>query len=113
MFLHTIRQTIVSSKMKNSNKFYVLYIKREALLHSSSGMSWKISGGLRDPLDDELSSSPHGSFTKVEILQLEHSPINAFRLQCRLKDIYFPYIQYDELMTGKTRRPVEEMELQE
>ncbi|KAI3895008.1 hypothetical protein MKW92_036795 [Papaver armeniacum] len=101
------RQTIVSSKMKNCNKVYVLYIKREALLHSSSGMSWKISGGLRDPLDDELSSSPHGSFTKVEILQPERTPINAFRLQCRLKDIYFPYIQYDELMTGKTRRPVE------
>ncbi|KAI3880902.1 hypothetical protein MKX03_032727 [Papaver bracteatum] len=101
------RQTKVSSKMKNSNKVYVLYIKREALLHSSSGMNWKISGGLRDPLDDELSSSPHGSFTKVEILQPERTPINAFRLQCRLKDIYFPYIQYDELMTGKTRRPVE------
>ncbi|KAI3989733.1 hypothetical protein MKX01_009225 [Papaver californicum] len=101
------RHTIVSSKMKNSNKVYMLYIKREALLHSSSGMSWKISGGLRDPLDDELSSSPHGSFTKVEILQPERTPTNAFRLQCRLKDIYFPYIQYDELMTGKTRRPVE------
>ncbi|XP_026437890.1 structural maintenance of chromosomes flexible hinge domain-containing protein GMI1-like [Papaver somniferum] len=101
------RHTIVSSKMKNSNKVYVLHIKREALLHSSSGKSWKISGGLRDPLDDELSSSPHGSFTKVEILQPERTPINVFRLQCRLKDIYFPYIQYDELMTGKTRRPVE------
>ncbi|KAI3843004.1 hypothetical protein MKX03_000497, partial [Papaver bracteatum] len=58
------RQTKVSSNMKNSNKVYVLYIKREALLHTSSGMSWKIFGVLRYPLDDELSSSPHGRFTK-------------------------------------------------
>ncbi|XP_026403725.1 structural maintenance of chromosomes flexible hinge domain-containing protein GMI1-like isoform X2 [Papaver somniferum] len=105
--MHIGRHTVVSSKRKESKKVYHLHLKREALLHGSGGASWKTGGGLRDPLEDEKKSSPHGSFTKVEIFKPKQRPMDVFKLQCRLKDIYFPYIQCDELTTGKTSRPVE------
>ncbi|KAI3883467.1 hypothetical protein MKX03_025923 [Papaver bracteatum] len=105
--MHIGRHTVVSSKRKESKKVYRLHLKREALLHGSGGASWKTGGGLRDPLEDEKKASPHGSFTKVEIFKPKQRPMDVFKLQCRLKDIYFPYIQCDELTTGKTSRPVE------
>ncbi|MCL7026321.1 hypothetical protein MKW94_017651 [Papaver nudicaule] len=105
--MHIGRHTVVSSKRKESKKVYHMHLKREALLHGSGGTSWKTGGGLRDPLKDEMKSSPHGSFTKVEIFKPKQIPMDVFQLQCRLKDIYFPYIQCDELTTGKTSRPIE------
>ncbi|KAI3983927.1 hypothetical protein MKX01_021761 [Papaver californicum] len=105
--MHIGRHTVVSSKRKESKKVYDLHLKREALLHGSGGASWKTGGGLRDPLEDEKKSSPHGSFTKVDIFKPKQRPMDVFKLQCRLKDIYFPYIQCDELTIGKTSRPVE------
>ncbi|CAN1250771.1 Structural maintenance of chromosomes flexible hinge domain-containing protein GMI1 [Linum perenne] len=101
------RQALVSSKTKQSSKVYTLHLQREALLKKSdSEQSWKTRGGLRNPSEDEVRESPHGSFTKVEISELKLKRLKVFQLQCKLKDIYFPYVQCDE-MSGKTTRPIE------
>ncbi|KAG2240206.1 hypothetical protein Bca52824_090967 [Brassica carinata] len=104
------RRTLVSSKTKESKKVFTLQFEKEALIgnHSVSGKHWKTSGGMRDPTEEENKLSPHGSFTKVEIFESEFDMSKIYQLQCRLKDIYFPYIQCDELSkTGRTERPVE------
>lgn len=104
------RRTLVSSKTKESKKVFTLQYEKEALIgnHSVSGKHWKTGGGMRDPTEDENKLSPHGSFTKVEIFESEFDMSKIYQLQCRLKDIYFPYIQCDELSkTGRTERPVE------
>ncbi|CAK7324185.1 unnamed protein product [Dovyalis caffra] len=102
------RRALVSSKTKESKKVYTLHFEREALLRSSgSEPTWKTSGGMRDPSEDEIRKSPQRSFTKVEILEPKIRDLDASRLQCKLKDIYFPYIQCDEVSkTGKTTTPV-------
>ncbi|KAG5233703.1 Gamma-irradiation and mitomycin induced [Salix suchowensis] len=103
------RRALVSSKTKESKKVYTLHLEREALLRSSgSEPTWKTSGGMRDPSEDEIGKSSQGSFTKVEILEPKVRDVDIFQLQCKLKDIYFPYIQCDEVSkSGKTTRPVE------
>ncbi|KAJ6376123.1 hypothetical protein OIU77_000983 [Salix suchowensis] len=103
------RRALVSSKTKESKKVYTLHLEREALLRSSgSEPTWKTSGGMRDPSEDEIGKSSQGSFTKVEILEPKVKDVDIFQLQCKLKDIYFPYIQCDEVSkSGKTTRPVE------
>ncbi|KAH8492181.1 hypothetical protein H0E87_021675 [Populus deltoides] len=107
--MHLGRLALVSSKTKESRKVFTLHLEREALLRSSgSEPTWKTSGGMRDPSEDEIGKSPQGSFTKVEILEPKVRDLDRFQLQCKLKDIYFPYIQCDEVSkTGKTTRPVE------
>lgn len=101
------RHAVVSSKTKTRNKVFTLHLEREALISPSrTENQWKTKGGMRDPLDDEMGKSRHGSFTKVEILELKTSTPDVKKLQCKLKDIYFPYIQCDE-MSGKTSRPIE------
>ncbi|WZZ74934.1 hypothetical protein YC2023_086304 [Brassica napus] len=103
-------RTLVSSKTKQSKKVFTLQLNKEALIdnRSTSGKNWKVDGGMRDPLDEEMKLSPHGSFTKVEIFEWKCKIPEIYQLQCRLKDIYFPYIQYDEVSkTGRTLRPVE------
>ncbi|CAB4302019.1 unnamed protein product [Prunus armeniaca] len=112
------RHALVSSKTKDSRKVYTLHLDREALLTGSnsniqkkrrgsdSDSNWKTDGGMRDPLEDEISKTPHGSFTKVEIFKPK-SKLDISQLQCKLKDIYFPYIQCDEeSKSGKTIMPV-------
>ncbi|KAG4172718.1 hypothetical protein ERO13_A11G015200v2 [Gossypium hirsutum] len=98
----------VSSKTKQSKKVYKLRLAREALLgNSGSECSWSTDGGIRDPLDEEIKESPHGSFTKVVILNPVVKNLDISKLQCKLKDIYFPYIQCDELSNvGRTITPV-------
>ncbi|KAF5442725.1 hypothetical protein F2P56_035352 [Juglans regia] len=107
--MHLGRRALVSSKTKSSHKVYTLHLEREALLSSSgSELSWKTTGGMRDPLEDELSESPHGSFTKIEIFELKRNSLDIFILQCKIKDIYFPYIQCDEVSkSAKTITPIE------
>ncbi|KAL0890595.1 hypothetical protein Bca101_014578 [Brassica carinata] len=108
--MHLGRRTLVSSKTKQSNKVFTLQLNKEALIdnRSTSGKNWKVDGGMRDPLDEEMKLSPHGSFTKVEIFESKCKIPEIYQLQCRLKDIYFPYIQCDEVSkTGRTLRPVE------
>ncbi|KAL3521653.1 hypothetical protein ACH5RR_019802 [Cinchona calisaya] len=106
--MHLGRRALVSSKTKQSEKVYMLHLDREALLNSSSGQTWRTNGGLRYPEKDEIKKAPHRSFTKVEIFEPKWSNINIRQLRCRLKDIYFPYIQCDELSrTGKTEMPIE------
>ncbi|KAL1074345.1 hypothetical protein V6Z11_D11G283500 [Gossypium hirsutum] len=88
----------VSSKTKQSKKVYKLRLAREALLgNSGSECSWNTDGGIRDPLDEEIKESPHGSFTKVYSSVVILNPVvrnlDISKLQCKLKDIYFPYIQ--------------------
>ncbi|KAJ8446219.1 LOW QUALITY PROTEIN: hypothetical protein Cgig2_015990 [Carnegiea gigantea] len=93
--MHLGRHAIVSAKTKRSRKVYWLRLEREALLRrsgSSSNPNWKVEGGLRDPVVDEIEKSPHGSFTKVDMESKLRLP-DIFKLQCKLKDIYFPYIQ--------------------
>ncbi|KAJ6297076.1 hypothetical protein OIU78_022744, partial [Salix suchowensis] len=88
------RRALVSSKTKESKKVYSLHLEREDLLRSSgSEPTWKTSGGMRDPSKDEIGKSSQGSFTKVEILEPNVRDVDIFQLQCKLKDIYFPYIQ--------------------
>uniref|UniRef100_A0A1J3I4J6 Protein DEFECTIVE IN MERISTEM SILENCING 3 n=2 Tax=Noccaea caerulescens TaxID=107243 RepID=A0A1J3I4J6_NOCCA len=104
------RRTLVSSKTKTSKKVFTLQFKKEALMDNRSilGKHWKTDGGMRDPTEEEIKLAPHGSFTKVEIFEPEFDISKLYQLQCRLKDIYFPYIQCDELSkTGKTEWPVE------
>ncbi|KAH6822172.1 hypothetical protein C2S53_000059 [Perilla frutescens var. hirtella] len=103
------RRAVVSSKTKRSNKVFTLHMEREALVSASSTENcWKTKGGVRDPFEDEKLNSPHGSFTKVEIFdpKSEVKALYIRRLLYKLKDIYFPYIQCDEV-SGKTSRPIE------
>ncbi|XP_043816102.1 structural maintenance of chromosomes flexible hinge domain-containing protein GMI1 isoform X2 [Manihot esculenta] len=106
--MHLGRRAIVSSKTKESRKVYTLHLEREALLSSThSELTWRTKGSMRNPTDDENRESRQGSFTKVEILELRVKNMDIFQLQCRLKDIYFPYIQCDDLSNkGKTTTPI-------
>ncbi|VAI76461.1 unnamed protein product [Triticum turgidum subsp. durum] len=106
--MHLGRTAIVSSKTKESRKVFTLHLSREALLEkSSSKLSWKTAGGVRDPSEEELALSPHRSFTQVEIHGLNRH-LEPAKLRGFLKDIYFPYIQYDEDNgSASTRRPVQ------
>ncbi|CAI8605727.1 unnamed protein product [Vicia faba] len=106
--MHLGRRTRVSSKTKHVKKVYVLLLQREALLsRSHSEVTWKTNGGIREPLKDEISNSD-GSFTKVDILEPKVKGVDINKLQCHLKDIYFPYIQNDDLSAkGKTITPIE------
>ncbi|KAL2540263.1 gamma-irradiation and mitomycin c induced 1 [Abeliophyllum distichum] len=105
--MHLGRGAVVSSKTKNSKKVYTLHLERDALISSSSSeKTWRANGGVRAPLEDEIEKSPDGSFTKVEIFEPKMGTQDMSLLQCKLKDIYFPYIQCDE-MSGKTGRPIE------
>ncbi|CAH2044292.1 unnamed protein product [Thlaspi arvense] len=108
--MHLGRRTLVSSKTKQSKKVFTLQLNKEDLIESrsTSGKNWKVDGGMRDPYDEEIKLSPHGSFTKVEIFEPKCKFPGIYPLQCKLKDIYFPYIQYDEISeTRRTLRPVE------
>ncbi|KAI3731384.1 hypothetical protein L1987_62572 [Smallanthus sonchifolius] len=109
--MHLGRRTEVSSKTKIGKKVYMLCLERDALLSGSvsgSKGTWRTYGGLRDPTNDELEFSPGGNFTKVEIFEPKIRSTNMKLLKCKLKDIYFPYIQCDELSKkGRTTRPIE------
>ncbi|CAK9151606.1 unnamed protein product [Ilex paraguariensis] len=107
--MHLGRRALVSSKTKESKKVYTLHLERDALLSSSSSeQTWRTNGGLRDPLEDEIEKSPNGSFTKVDIFEPKMRFADILQLQCELKDIYFPYIQCDEVSnTGRTVMPIE------
>ncbi|KAH0688172.1 hypothetical protein KY284_018725 [Solanum tuberosum] len=107
--MHLGRRASVSSKTKECKKVFVLYLERDSLLRcSSSQQTWRTDGNVRDPLEDELRDSVDGSFTKVEIFYPKMRSENVQKLQYKLKDIYFPYIQCDEVSkTGKTVMPIE------
>ncbi|KAF6146066.1 hypothetical protein GIB67_033425 [Kingdonia uniflora] len=66
--MHLGRHALVSSKTKESGKVYMLHLKKEALMSDSGEKTWKTDGGIRDQLDEEISLSPHGSFTKCDEL---------------------------------------------
>ncbi|KAL2921819.1 Structural maintenance of chromosomes flexible hinge domain-containing protein GMI1, partial [Bienertia sinuspersici] len=106
--MHLGRHAVVSAKTKESKEVYWLRLERDALLkRSGSHLSWKAAGGIRDPTDSEIEMSPHGSFTKIVMKPKLKFP-DIFQLQCKLKDIYFPYIQCDEISnTGRTTTLVE------
>ncbi|KAK2635775.1 hypothetical protein Ddye_030567 [Dipteronia dyeriana] len=107
--MHLGRSALVSSKTKVSTKVYTLHLKREDLLAcSDSELTWRTKGGVRAPTKAEIEKSPHGSFTKVQISKPKLKGMDQFQLMCKLKDIYFPYIQCDEVSKmGKTTRPIE------
>ncbi|KAD2805557.1 hypothetical protein E3N88_38934 [Mikania micrantha] len=109
--MHLGSHTKVSSKTKIGKKVYILCLERDALVTGSvfgSKGTWRTYGGLRDPTKDEIELSPGGSFTKVEIFEPKMRSTNIRWLKCKLKDIYFPYIQCDDLSkTGRTTRPIE------
>ncbi|KAF9592428.1 hypothetical protein IFM89_014918 [Coptis chinensis] len=103
--MHLGRHALVSSKTKDSKKVYTLHLERQALLKGEK--TWKTDGSIRDPLEEEIVLSPHGSFTKVVISEPKIRSLDPRLLKCRLKDIYFPYIQCDEMSgTGRTTTPV-------
>ncbi|KAK4277570.1 hypothetical protein QN277_015548 [Acacia crassicarpa] len=106
--MHLGRRAVVSSKTKQIKKVYMLHLEREALLSpSNSDLTWRTDGGIRDPSEEENGDSNHGSFTKVEIFRSDYKGDLA-KLQCHLKDIYFPYIQCDDMSkTRKTATPIE------
>ncbi|KAH1202088.1 Structural maintenance of chromosomes flexible hinge domain-containing protein GMI1 [Glycine max] len=65
--MHLGRRASVSYKTKHVKKVYTLHLEREALLNtSSSQLTWKTGGGIRDPLANEIRDS-HGSFTKTPV----------------------------------------------
>ncbi|XP_023729100.1 structural maintenance of chromosomes flexible hinge domain-containing protein GMI1 [Lactuca sativa] len=107
--MHLGRHTEVSSKTKDSKKVYMLRLEREALVSGSgSKRTWRTYGSLRDPMKDELQLAPGGSFTKIDIFEPKKKNIDIRQLKCKLKDIYFPYIQCDELSKkGRTIMPIE------
>ncbi|XP_055825977.1 structural maintenance of chromosomes flexible hinge domain-containing protein GMI1 [Solanum dulcamara] len=107
--MHLGRRASVSSKTKECKKVFVLHLERESLLCcSSSQQTWRTDGNVRDPLEDELQDSTDGSFTKVEIFYPKMRSESVQKLQYTLKDIYFPYIQCDEVSkSGKTMMPIE------
>nr|XP_016460857.1 PREDICTED: uncharacterized protein LOC107784267 isoform X4 [Nicotiana tabacum] len=84
--MHLGRRTSVSSKTKDSKKVFVLHLERESLLScSSSQQTWR-----------------------VEIFHPKMRSESIPQLQYKLKDIYFPYIQCDEVSnTGRTIMPIE------
>ncbi|KAL9250225.1 Structural maintenance of chromosomes flexible hinge domain-containing protein [Drosera capensis] len=104
--MHLGRQAIVSAKTKESKEVWSLNLQRDALLKfsgSGSKRTWKADGGHRPPTKFEVETSPHGTFTKVDIIEPKLKVKGMFLLQCQLKDIYFPYIQCDEIsQTGRT-----------
>ncbi|KAK9672435.1 hypothetical protein RND81_12G100500 [Saponaria officinalis] len=106
--MHLGRHAVVSAKTKESKKVFWLRLERDALLKragSSSLINWKVPGGIRDPTDDELEMSEHGSFLKVEMVPKLKVP-DISQLLGKLKDLYFPYIQCDEI-SGRTATLVE------
>ncbi|XP_052192848.1 structural maintenance of chromosomes flexible hinge domain-containing protein GMI1 [Diospyros lotus] len=107
--MHLGRNALVSSKTKESKKVYSLRLERDTLLSSSnSEKRWTTEGGIRQLTEDEITRSPQGSFTKVEIFDPKRKGLDIAQLQCKLKDIYFPYIQCDEIsITGRTTMPIE------
>ncbi|XP_057951572.1 structural maintenance of chromosomes flexible hinge domain-containing protein GMI1 isoform X2 [Malania oleifera] len=107
--MHLGRHALVSSKTRESKKVFTLRLEREALVNKSgSEHTWRTDGGIRDPFHEEITKSPHGSFTKVEIFEPKLKRLGIFSLQCKLKDIYFPYIQCDDVSSkGKTIMPIE------
>ncbi|CAN4085710.1 unnamed protein product [Withania somnifera] len=107
--MHLGRRASVSSKTKECKKVFVLHFERESLLRcSSSQQTWRTDGNVRDPLKDEQRDSTNGSFTKIEIFYPKKRSKSIKQLQYKLKDIYFPYIQCDEVSsTGKTMMPIE------
>jgi hypothetical protein len=103
------RKILVSSKTRASKTVAMLQIDKLSLEKEvTAGKLWQTGGGFRDPDDKELHLSPHGSFTKVEITDLNPEILNwkVDEVQRRLKDFYFPYIQNDEGGSGRTARPV-------
>ncbi|CAI9294332.1 unnamed protein product [Lactuca saligna] len=60
-------------------------------------------GSLQVHMKDEIPLAPGGSFTKSK-----KKNIDIRQLKCKLKDIYFPYIQCDELSKkGRKIMPIE------
>ncbi|KAK2453121.1 En/Spm transposon [Trifolium repens] len=106
--MHLGNRTRVSSKTKKVKKVYMLHLERDDLIkNSNSEATWKTKGGIREPLRTEIDSS-QGSFTKVEIFEPNLKDFDLNKLRCDLKDIYFPYIQNDDLSAkGKTITPIE------
>ncbi|GAB4858491.1 hypothetical protein Ancab_009967 [Ancistrocladus abbreviatus] len=105
--MHLGRRATVCAKTKESKNVCLLELERKGLLkHSGSGskLTWKTGGSFKKPADykNEIQKSPHGSFTKVTVYEPKFKVDDIFQLQCKLKDIYFPYIQSDEISTGKT-----------
>lgn len=106
--MHLGRRGLVSSKTKQSKKVSILQLDREALLKAPAEQSWRADGGFRHPLKSETEKASHGSFTKVEIFEPSYQIMDMYRLQCALKDIYFPYIQNNEVSkTGRTTMPIQ------
>ncbi|KAL9436957.1 hypothetical protein AB3S75_022908 [Citrus x aurantiifolia] len=107
--MHLGRRALVSSKTKVSKEVYTLHLEKEALMRCSDAeLTWRTNGGIRFPSKEEIADSPHESFTKVEIWEPKLKSLDVKPLGCKLKDIYFPYIQCDEISsTGKTTRPIE------
>ncbi|KAH7428834.1 hypothetical protein KP509_09G020000 [Ceratopteris richardii] len=95
--MHLGSVAIVSSKTKRSKKVVSLKIEKETLIERCKmERSWKIAGEYREPTEEEIRRSPHGSFTKVELSSLRKGTMwTEKQVMCMLKDIYFPYIQCD------------------
>ncbi|XP_045808734.1 structural maintenance of chromosomes flexible hinge domain-containing protein GMI1 isoform X2 [Trifolium pratense] len=106
--MHLGNRTCVSSKTKKVKKVYQLYLDREDLIKQSNPeATWKATGGIREPSRNEIDNS-QGSFTKVEIFEPKLKDVDINKLRCHLKDIYFPYIQNDDLSAkGKTITPIQ------
>ncbi|MCO5558448.1 hypothetical protein L7F22_012031 [Adiantum nelumboides] len=109
--MHLGGVAVVSSKTKTSRKVVSLTLEKEKLMERcKTDRSWKTAGQYREPTEEEMRWSPHGSFTKVELSKLKKESVwTEKQVMCMLKDIYFPYIQCDaaDSSQGGTMMPVE------
>ncbi|KAF7830720.1 structural maintenance of chromosomes flexible hinge domain-containing protein GMI1 [Senna tora] len=95
-------RVVISSKTKYIKRVLMLYFEREALLRSSSsGATWKKTfcncclssllfqthGGIRDPSEEEIRDSSHGSFTKCDDMYESGKTVTPIEFQVNDVDL--------------------------
>ncbi|RID59409.1 hypothetical protein BRARA_F02641 [Brassica rapa] len=92
---------------KQSKKVFTLQLNKEALIgnRSTSGKNWKVDGGMRDPLEEEMKLSPHGSFTKVhgeDLTEIVGGEVATTNLNSKGEEFWFQ-IRFCEKRKGTSQ----------
>ncbi|XP_074364317.1 structural maintenance of chromosomes flexible hinge domain-containing protein GMI1-like, partial [Apium graveolens] len=105
--MHLGRRARICSNTKASGEICIIDIESDGSLQDSSGALIKMTeGGMPSTSEEDLIESFRGRFTKVQIFDLHMGGVGLHKLLCRLKDIYFPYIQIDKTCALRVK-PVE------
>ncbi|KAK1403646.1 hypothetical protein POM88_003251 [Heracleum sosnowskyi] len=107
--MHLGRHAKICSKSNALGELHIFDIQSYGSLQDSVGAHlWRTDGGMPSTSEEELMKASRGCFTKVEIFDLHIESLGLHKLMCRLKDIYFPYIQINKSSDqGTIFRPVE------